>query len=71
MLKINEIREEQEVINFEFESDYTGSYEVIPTAYDQSLNTTNKILRRDVVIRSIPYSRVPQVSGNGYVVTIG
>ena len=70
-MKISEIREEQEIINIEFESDYIGSYEVIPSANDQALNTTNKILRKDIVIKSIPYSRVPQASGGGYIVTIG
>ena len=70
-MRIGEIREEQEVINFEFESDYVGSYEVVPNENDQIIPTKNKTLRKDMVVKSIPVSRVPQVSGNGYVVTIG
>ena len=51
--------------------EYDGSYEVIPLAWDdQSLPTTNKILRHDVHIQEIPYYEVSNPSG-GMTVNIG
>lgn len=43
---------------------YTGEYEVIPKArIDQVLDTTDKLLTDDVVVREIPYEETHNESG--------
>ena len=49
--------------------EYTGSYEVTPTAYTQTLNTTDKILTQDIIINPIP-SNYGLVAWNGAALTI-
>lgn len=50
---------------------YDGVYEVTPLAQlDIILNTNNKILQDNVVVREIPYYETTNESG-GYTVTIG
>lgn len=44
-------------------SHYEGDYEVVPARYDQVLDTSNKILKKDVTIVEIPYSEVSNLSG--------
>lgn len=48
---------------------YEGEYEVIPTLEDQTLETANKTLRNDVLVKEVPVYRVTNESG-GYTVTI-
>jgi len=43
--------------------DYSGEYEVTPTPSSQTLETTNKTMRRDVEIRAIPYYDVSNPYG--------
>ena len=35
--------------------DYSGSYDIIPTENDQTLQTKNKILRDNLLVERIPY----------------
>jgi hypothetical protein len=42
---------------------YKGEYEVTPTRYNQSLDTSNKILTKDITIVEIPYAEVSNTSG--------
>ncbi len=39
---------------------YTGAYEITPTEEDQSLDTTGKLMNRNVLVKAIPqeYGRV-------------
>lgn len=43
---------------------YNGPYNVIPRTEDQSLQTTNKALRQDVLIESIPYYQTSNEYGD-------
>ena len=49
---------------------YAGSYECIPTMYEQGLATKDKMMRDDVTVHAIPVEQVSNTSG-GYTVTIG
>ena len=51
-------------------AEYTGPYAVTPAASEQVLATEQRIMRRNVVIREIPYHRVSNIQG-GDTVTIG
>lgn len=51
-------------------AEYEGPYDVTPTAAEQILATEQRIMRRDLVIREIPYHRVSNIKG-GETVTIG
>jgi hypothetical protein len=42
---------------------YKGEYEVMPTRQNQSLDTSNKILTKDITIVEIPYAEVINASG--------
>lgn len=42
---------------------YTGSYEVTPTAYEQSLPTSGKSMTRNVTIHKVPYYETSNESG--------
>lgn len=44
--------------------EYSGSYEIIPKPTAQTLKTTNKLMRQDVEIMSIPYFETSNVYGN-------
>ncbi len=50
--------------------EYDGSYTVTPTFENQYLETTNKLLRDDVTVYSIPVSRTANPAG-GTTVYIG
>lgn len=49
---------------------YTEEYIVTPKIYEQSLDTDNKSLTQDIVVRSIPYTEVTNPEG-GLTVIIG
>lgn len=49
---------------------YTGSYEIIPTAGFQLVNTEEKYMEEDIIVHPIPYAEVSNFSG-GYTATIG
>ena len=53
------------------ETTYTGKYETVSSIDEQVLNTANKKMMKDVVIKPIPVSRVPSPHNKGYTVTIG
>ncbi len=42
---------------------YSGSYEVTPSASQQTLDTDNKVLANDVVVKPIPYFETSNISG--------
>lgn len=43
--------------------DYEGTYEVTPTATEQTLGTMNRLLRRDVTVHKVPYFETSNESG--------
>lgn len=43
--------------------DYDGSYDVLPGASEQTLDTTNKTLRENVTVKPIPYYDVANQYG--------
>jgi len=49
---------------------YNGKYEVIPAAYEQSLETKGLKMTDDVIVTEIPYYETTNESG-GYTVIIG
>lgn len=49
---------------------YDGDYVVIPSAYEQTLDTDHKLMTDDVTVTAIPYTEVSNMSG-GYTVSIG
>lgn len=49
---------------------YEGPYIVIPTAYEQELETDQKYMADDVTVLEIPYTEVSNPSG-GMTVSIG
>lgn len=49
---------------------YEGAYEVIPRLFLQSLDTSDKMLERDVTVHEIPISRASNPQG-GQTVLIG
>lgn len=49
---------------------YEGPYEVTPRVYPQKLNTKEKLMNDDVVVRIIPLAKVPNIK-NGLTATIG
>lgn len=54
-----------------FYNDYIGPYEVTPNVKEQQiLNTTDRVLHKDVTIKEIPYFDVSNTSG-GSTVYIG
>lgn len=57
--------------DFGLNAAYTGSYEPVPTLGEQTLDTANKTMIRDIVVQPIPVARVISPSGNGYTITIG
>ena len=72
------ICENEEVFDSEFTSvvfgnaeEYTGSYEVVPSAKEQILETAQKVLTKNVTVKEIPYREVPIVGGTGIAVIIG
>ena len=48
---------------------YEGDYEVTPTAYEQNLETANKLLKRNLTVHKVPYQETSNDSG-GYTVSI-
>lgn len=42
---------------------YEGDYTVIPDVAEQTLATANKLMEQDVVIKSIPYNEVSNLTG--------
>lgn len=48
---------------------YEGSYDITPKVIPQKMETKNKAMREDVLIRQIPYEAVS--NGSGTTVTIG
>ena len=66
------IESEKEIdLDFGFDGMYTGAYEAIPTAEEQTLDTANKRMLGDIRVQPIPMSRVPSPQNKGYTVTIG
>lgn len=51
--------------------EYKGSYEVVPSARKQVLETAKKVMRNDVTIQEIPYKETPNSGGRGTTVKIG
>ncbi len=49
--------------------DYSGSYEVTPSAVTQTLQTTDKILSQNIVVNPIP-SNYGLIAWNGSVLTV-
>lgn len=49
---------------------YEGPYTAVPTTCDQTLDTSNKVMREDVVVREIPFAEVSNPAG-GTTVIIG
>ena len=49
---------------------YDGDYVVIPKVESQTMETAQKLMREDVVVRAIPFSKVPNTSG-GNTISIG
>lgn len=49
---------------------YEGNYEVTPDVLEQKLDTKQKIMREDVVVKAIPYSETTNNAG-GKTVYIG
>lgn len=49
---------------------YEGEYIVTPKVESQTLDTAQKLMRADVLIKEIPYAEVTNTS-NGKTVTIG
>lgn len=47
---------------------YTGAYEVIPKTVVQSLETTNKLMTRDVLVYEIPYDETSNLYGTTVVI---
>lgn len=43
--------------------DYEGTYEVTPTAQEQTLGTMNRLLRNDVTVHKVPYFETGNESG--------
>lgn len=56
-----------EKLDFEY---YTGNYEVIPEVTEQVLQTKQKMMEEDVIVKPVPYAEVSNTS-NGTTVTIG
>ena len=50
--------------------EYQGVYDVTPKVVEQRMETKNKVLRDDVIIKSIPFFNVSNTSG-GSTVYIG
>ncbi len=48
--------------------DYDGDYEVTPKTEDQLLNTENKSMTKDVVIKKIPTFEVSNESGTTFII---
>lgn len=48
---------------------YAGPYEVTPTSHEQSLDTADKHMRRDVTIHKVPYYETSN-EGGGVTVSI-
>ena len=57
-------------IEFGFEAVYTGSYEVGSSLYEQTLDTANKRMLKDIQIDPLPTSKMTNPSG-GYTYVIG
>lgn len=57
-----------ELGNGEAAEEYTGSYTVTPAAAEQILATEQRIMRRNLVIREIPYQRVSNKQGGDTVI---
>lgn len=74
-VKVNDILKD---INVDFDSGieveehekYSGEYVVTPTAGIQELQTENKLMINDVVVKAIPFEAVSNDAG-GKTVTIG
>lgn len=49
--------------------EYTGTYEVTPSASTQTLPTTNRLLTQDVVVNPIP-NNYGLITYNGSVITV-
>lgn len=59
-----------EVILVKTDDVYEGDYEVTPRVYEQTLETKDKLMTDDVLVRVIPLAKVMNIK-NGYTVTIG
>lgn len=42
---------------------YTETYDVIPTVNGKTLDTSDKVMKRDVLVHPIPYAEVTNPSG--------
>lgn len=49
---------------------YAGPYTVIPGVESQTLDTSNKLMQADLIVKEIPYVEVTNLA-NGKTVTIG
>ena len=47
---------------------YEGPYTVYPDTFDQTLDTSNKVMREDVVVREIPFAEVSNPAGGTTVI---
>lgn len=61
---------EQFDIEFGFEAVYTGSYEPVSSLEEQTLDTANKRMLKDITIKPVPTSKMTNPKG-GYTVVIG
>ena len=50
--------------------EYDGPTDITPTQNEQVLETTKKVVKTDITVRSIPFESVGNASG-GYTATIG
>ena len=57
-------------IEFGFEAVYTGSYEPVSSLEEQTLDTVNKRMLKDITIKPINTSKMTNPKG-GYTVVIG
>lgn len=60
-----------EVFKVKTDDVYTGSYDVVPSVYDQqTLETKDKLLTDNITVHVVPYAEIINLSG-GYTATIG
>lgn len=52
-------------------AEYKGSYEVTPSLDEQTLPTSRKVMREDVIIKEIPITKVSNTSGGNTVIIGG
>lgn len=52
-------------------AEYKGSYEVTPSLDEQTLPTSRKVMREDVIIKEIPITKVSNTSGGNTIIIGG